>query len=54
MADYEKDIAPARHIRVRARNSATSQSSLIKGGNLDNAIVIYERELPQHELDELV
>jgi len=53
MADYEKDIAPARTFVFVREIQQLHKAGLIKGGNLDNAIVIYERELPQHELDEL-
>jgi UDP-3-O-[3-hydroxymyristoyl] N-acetylglucosamine deacetylase/3-hydroxyacyl-[acyl-carrier-protein] dehydratase len=53
MADYEKDIAPARTFVFVREIQQLHKAGLIKGGNLDNAIVIYERELPQPELDEL-
>ena len=43
--NYEKEIAPARtFVFVR---------DLIKGGDLDNAVVIYERQVPQEQLDKL-
>jgi UDP-3-O-[3-hydroxymyristoyl] N-acetylglucosamine deacetylase/3-hydroxyacyl-[acyl-carrier-protein] dehydratase len=53
MADYEKEIAPARTFVFVREIQQLRKAGLIKGGNLDNAIVIYERELPQEELDEL-
>lgn len=51
--DYESQIAPARTFVFVRELQALRQAGLIKGGNLDNAIVIYERKLPQAELDEI-
>lgn len=53
MSDYETEIAPARTFVFVRELQKLREAGLIKGGNLDNAIVIYERELPQQELDEL-
>lgn len=53
MTDFEKDIAPARTFVFVRDIQKLREAGLIKGGNLDNAIVIYERELPQDELDEI-
>ena len=41
------------HIRVRERRDATAQSQPYKGGDLDNAIVIYEKQITQEQLDNL-
>lgn len=51
--DYETEIAPARTFVFVRELLKLREAGLIKGGNLDNAIVIYEKELPQDELNEL-
>ncbi|MEA4904511.1 MAG: bifunctional UDP-3-O-[3-hydroxymyristoyl] N-acetylglucosamine deacetylase/3-hydroxyacyl-ACP dehydratase [Petrimonas sp.] len=51
--DYATEIAPARTFVFVREIQKLRQAGLIKGGNLDNAIVIYERKLPQNELDEI-
>ncbi len=49
--DYASEIAPARtFVFVRDIVSLLEQN-LIKGGDLDNAIVIYERQVGQEKLD---
>lgn len=53
LSDYATDIAPARTFVFVREIQQLRQAGLIKGGDLDNAIVIYERELPQNELDEI-
>lgn len=53
LANYEKEIAPARTFVFVRDVQKLYKAGLIKGGNLDNAVVIYEHELPQQELDEL-
>lgn len=53
IADFETEIAPARTFVFVRELQQLRQAGLIKGGNLDNAIVIYERKLPQKELDEI-
>ena len=53
VTDYETEIAPARTFVFVREIQQLRQAGLIKGGNLDNAIVIYERQLPQDELDEI-
>lgn len=53
MTDFETEIAPARTFVFVREIQQLRQAGLIKGGNLDNAIVIYERQLPQDELDEI-
>ncbi len=51
--DYETEIAPARTFVFVREIQKLRQAGLIKGGSLDNAIVIYERQLPQDELNEI-
>lgn len=51
VTDFETEIAPARTFVFVREIQKLREAGLIKGGNLDNAIVIYERELPQEELD---
>ncbi|MDO5524025.1 MAG: bifunctional UDP-3-O-[3-hydroxymyristoyl] N-acetylglucosamine deacetylase/3-hydroxyacyl-ACP dehydratase [Bacteroidia bacterium] len=53
MDDFNTEIAPARTFVFVREIQKLRQAGLIKGGNLDNAIVIYERKLPQNELDEI-
>ena len=53
VTDYETEIAPARTFVFVREIQQLRKAGLIKGGNLDNAIVIYERRLPQEELDEI-
>ena len=51
--DFTKEIAPARTFVFVREIQKLREAGLIKGGNLDNAIVIYERKLPQEELNEI-
>lgn len=51
--DFPKEIAPARTFVFVRDIIPLLQANLIKGGDLDNAIVIYEVEQPQEKLDEL-
>ncbi|MDO5665460.1 MAG: bifunctional UDP-3-O-[3-hydroxymyristoyl] N-acetylglucosamine deacetylase/3-hydroxyacyl-ACP dehydratase [Bacteroidia bacterium] len=53
MESFDTEIAPARTFVFVREIQKLRQAGLIKGGNLDNAIVIYERKLPQNELDEI-
>lgn len=53
VTNFEKHIAPARTFVFVREIQALRKAGLIKGGNLDNAIVIYEQKLPQVELDEI-
>ena len=51
MADFEKEIAASRtFVFVRDVNKLL-KNNLIKGGDLDNALVIYDQELSQEQLD---
>ncbi len=51
--DYPSAIAPARTFVFVRDIMPLLEHNLIKGGDLDNAIVIYERELQQEQLDKL-
>ena len=51
VTDFETEIAPSRTFVFVRDIQMLREAGLIKGGSLDNAIVIYERELPQDELD---
>lgn len=50
---YADEIAPARTFVFVRDIMPLLQANLIKGGDLDNAIVIYEVEQPQDRLDQL-
>ena len=50
---FIKEIAPARTFVFVRDIVPLLEANLIKGGDLDNAIVIYERELTQDKLDQL-
>lgn len=51
--DFSKDIAPARTFVFVRDIEPLLKASLIKGGDLDNAIVIYEKQISQEQLDKL-
>ena len=53
MEDFSKEIAPARTFVFVRDIQPLLNANLIKGGDLDNAIVIYEREATQEKLDQL-
>lgn len=53
LENFSTEIAPARTFVFVRELQKLRELGLIKGGNLDNAIVIYERKLPQNELDEI-
>lgn len=53
LADFEKDIASSRTFVFVREVQKLRDAGLIKGGDLDNAIVIYERQISQPELDSL-
>lgn len=53
LADFETEIASARTFVFVREIEPLLQAGLIKGGDLDNAIVIYENELPQERYDSL-
>lgn len=53
MADFATEIAPARTFVFVREIEPLLKAGLIKGGDLDNAIVIYEKEISQESLDKL-
>ena len=53
MSHFPLEIAPARAFVVVRDIEPLLQANLIKGGDLDNAIVIYERQTTQDRLDKL-
>ena len=53
MEAFETEIAPARTFVFVRDIEPLLKANLIKGGDMDNAIVIYERKLEQDQLDKL-
>ena len=53
MADFKKEIASSRTFVFVRELESLLNLGLIKGGDLDNAIVIYEREMTQENFDRL-
>ena len=53
VADFTQEIAPCRTFVFVREVEMLLQANLIKGGDLDNAIVIYDRKLPQEQLDHI-
>ncbi len=53
MARFAEEIAPARTFVFVREIEPLLTAGLIKGGDLDNAIVIYERKITQENLDKL-
>lgn len=53
ISKYSEEIAPARTFVFVRDIVPLLEANLIKGGDLDNAIVIYERQLEQPKLDKL-
>ena len=53
MEDFKKEIASSRTFVFVRELEPLLSAGLIKGGDLDNAIVIYERQLPQEKYDRL-
>lgn len=53
VADFTQEIAPCRTFVFVREVEMLLQANLIKGGDLDNAIVIYDRKLPQVQLDHI-
>ena len=51
--DFATEIAPARTFVFVRDIEPLLNANLIKGGDLDNAIVIYERQISQEQLDSL-
>lgn len=53
MDDFTEHVAPARTFVFVREIEPLLKAGLIKGGDLDNAIVIYEKEISQEALDRL-
>lgn len=54
LGEFEKEISPCRTFCFLRELEYLAQNNLIKGGNLDNAIVLVERnDVSQQELDKL-
>jgi UDP-3-O-[3-hydroxymyristoyl] N-acetylglucosamine deacetylase/3-hydroxyacyl-[acyl-carrier-protein] dehydratase len=53
IANFAEEIAPARTFVFVRDIVPLLEANLIKGGDLDNAIVIYERQVEQTQLDKL-
>lgn len=53
MSDFATEIAPARTFVFVRDIEQLHKAGLIQGGSFDNAVVIYEKKLPQESLDEL-
>jgi len=53
MEDYVKEIAPCKTFVFAKELAFLAQNNLIKGGSLDNALVIIDKDFPQEELDKL-
>ena len=53
ISKYQTEIAPARTFVFVRDIEPLLQANLIKGGDLDNAIVMYERQISQEQLDKL-
>ena len=53
MEDFPKEIAPCRTFVFVRDIEPLLAAGLIKGGDLDNSIVLYEREMPQDRYDRL-
>ena len=51
--DFSTEIAPARTFVFVRDIAPLLKANLIKGGDMDNAIVIYEKQISQEELDKL-
>ncbi len=53
ISDFAKEIAPARTFVFVRDIEPLLNANLIKGGDMDNAIVIYEKQTTQERLDKL-
>ena len=53
LSDFTKEIASARTFVFVKEINPLLQRNLIKGGDIDNAIVIYDTPMPQDEYDQL-
>ncbi len=53
LADFRQEVAGARTFVFVREIEQLMAHNLIKGGDLDNAIVIYDREIPQENVDKI-
>lgn len=53
LANFEEEISASRTFVFVREIEPLVKHNLIKGGDLDNAIVIYDKKIPQEELDRL-
>lgn len=53
LPDFAEEMAASRTFVFVREVEALLQNNLIKGGDLDNAIVIYDKKIPQESLDQL-
>ena len=53
LADFNSDVASARTFVFVREIEQLMHHGLIRGGDLDNAIVIYDEEIPQESIDKL-
>lgn len=53
LSDFSKEIAACRTFVFVREVEPLLKHNLIKGGDLDNALVIYDKEIPQEELDKI-
>ncbi|MGQ7868265.1 bifunctional UDP-3-O-[3-hydroxymyristoyl] N-acetylglucosamine deacetylase/3-hydroxyacyl-ACP dehydratase [Sunxiuqinia sp. sy24] len=53
LADFKKEVAPCRTFVFVRELEFLLQNNLVKGGDMDNAIVIMDKEISQEELDRI-
>ncbi|MCD7973730.1 MAG: bifunctional UDP-3-O-[3-hydroxymyristoyl] N-acetylglucosamine deacetylase/3-hydroxyacyl-ACP dehydratase [Candidatus Azobacteroides sp.] len=53
LSDFEQEIASSRTFVFVKEIEGLMKANLIKGGDLDNAIVIYDEKIPQEELNRI-
>ncbi len=53
LSKYEEEIAASRTFVFVREIEKLLENNLVKGGDLDNALVIYDKKMPQEELDRL-
>lgn len=53
MTHFAEEVAPARTFVFVRDIEPLLNANLIKGGDMENAIVIYEKQIPQEQLDKL-
>jgi len=53
LKDFEKHVAPCRTFVFVRELEMLLKNNLVKGGDLDNAIVIMDQQMPQEELDRI-